>query len=352
MVSVWDAGPGHEPIPIKSIRRLTPATDEPRNSQLSQDMAMRVGRAWSVVLTLGAFSSLICRGAASADIEALATDRTAIERIYYNHRLGNNPPFEQLLTRTAVETLVRADLKKEAILKRVYGIEPTLEAIQVELRRIDAETRAPEMLAEIKRALNNDSARFARSVARPVVVERELRRRFENDDRLHAAQHQQAESIRRNILAARSQSRSGKNLLQMLKETKVGIVTDVTWQFGARPAAESSQATSGLIGSPVPVEARSGKYSIEATAQIAQVLTPPDTAKEAGQRFYFEDLSAELKSVLRAQLQKPGDTSAVIETPTGFLLFAAEERTTSILSAAMLSIPKRSFEQWLAEQND
>jgi len=282
----------------------------------------------------------------------LATDRTAIERIYYNHRLGNKPPFEQLLTRTAVETLVRADLKKEAILKRVYGIEPTLEAIQVELRRIDAETRAPEMLAEIKRALNNDSARFARSVARPVVVERELRRRFENDARLHAAQHQQAESIRRNIIAARSQSHSGKNILQTLKETKVGTVNEVTWQLGSRPAAECSQATSDPIGSPLLVKARSAKYSLEATAQFARLLTPLDTANETDQPFYFEELPAELKTVLRAQLQKPGDISAVIETPTAFLLFVAKERTPSILSAALFSIPKRSFEQWLAEQKE
>src|SRR5216684_4210992 len=43
-----------------------------------------------------------------------------------------------------------------------------------EAERINATTRAPEVLAELKAALGNDPARFARTVARPIVVERTL----------------------------------------------------------------------------------------------------------------------------------------------------------------------------------
>lgn len=50
------------------------------------------------------------------------------------------------------------------------------------------------------------------------------------------------------------------------------------------------------------------------------------------------------------QLQKPGDVSAVIETSGGFLLFLARERTGQELSVYSLSIPKRSFDEWLAQQ--
>ena len=41
---------------------------------------------------------LLCSAAAWADdMAALVRDRAAIERVYYNHRLGQKPPFEEAL---------------------------------------------------------------------------------------------------------------------------------------------------------------------------------------------------------------------------------------------------------------
>ena len=54
--------------------------------------------------------------------------------------------------------------------------------------------------------------------------------------------------------------------------------------------------------------------------------------------------------MLRVQLRRPGDVSAVIETPGGFLLYVTKEKTDAVLSVAGLSLPKRSYEQWLAGQ--
>lgn len=59
----------------------------------------------------------------AADFDSLCADRAAIERVYYNHRLGTKPPFEQVLPRELIERLVRQDLHKQAVLKKVYGIE-------------------------------------------------------------------------------------------------------------------------------------------------------------------------------------------------------------------------------------
>ena len=52
---------------------------------------------------------------------ALVQARTAIERVYYNHRLGQKPPFEQVSPPSLIERLVKEDLRKEAVLKQVYG---------------------------------------------------------------------------------------------------------------------------------------------------------------------------------------------------------------------------------------
>src|ERR1035441_5362895 len=66
---------------------------------------------------------------------------------------------------------------------------------------------------------------------------------------------------------------------------------------------------------------------------------------------YFENLPSELQRVLRVQLRQPGDVSAVIEAPGGFLLYVAKETTGTALTVACLTLPKRSYEEWLYEQS-
>jgi hypothetical protein len=212
--------------------------------------------------------------------------------------------------------------------------EPTVEA---EVQRIEATTRAPEMLAEIKAAMGNDPARFSRAVARPIVVERALHARFDNDDRLHASQRRGAELAREHLLA---------------KQTLPGT-HEVTWQLTPRP--ESSKADLESVAGDFPASppksaANSGAYSVEATAQVAQTLSGPDHASHESTKFYFSDLDPELQNVLRVQLRSPGDVSAVIETPSAFLLFQAKEKTAATLTVTSLTIPKRSYEEWLATQ--
>jgi hypothetical protein len=81
----------------------------------------------------------------------------------------------------------------------------------------------------------------------------------------------------------------------------------------------------------------------------AQLISSPRGA-ERDRKQYFEDLPSELQRVLRLQLRQPGDVSAVIEAPSGFLLFVAKETTDTALTVACLSLPKPSYEQWLSEQ--
>jgi hypothetical protein len=303
---------------------------------------------------------------AADGLAALCADRAAIERVHYNHRTGTNPPFEETLPADALRRLVRADMAKEAALKNVYGVDVTPRMLAAEVQRINATTRAPEILAELKAALGNDTNRFARTVAKPIVVERLLRNRFENDDALHAAQRREAEKVREQLLAARSRrgyeapsEKSGirnpeseidqslltsaatnalvAKLLAVLKQGHANAVTETTWQLGARAPETNAPAADEL-----EIKKRFGPD--------AQILSsPPGGEKE--RRFYFEDLPIELQRVLRVQLRQPGDVSAVIETPSGFLLYVCKEKTAETLSVATLSLPKRSYEDWLVEQN-
>jgi hypothetical protein len=279
--------------------------------------------------------------AAGLDFAALSVDRAAIERVYHEHRTGTKPPFEEAMPPALLARLVREDAKKEAVLARTYGVTITDAMVAAEVERINTTTRAPEILAEIKAALGHDPARFARAMARPNVVERALRSRFENDDALHAPQRQQAETARNELLAARTQGADAVKLFALLKQSHAGAVTETTWQLSARPEEKAAPAAGA---DDLAIKQRFGPQ--------AQLLSPSQPGAERDRKFYFADLPEELQNVLRVQLRQAGDVSAVIEIPAGFLLFLAEEKTDATLSVASLSIPKRSYEEWLAAQPD
>ncbi len=140
------------------------------------------------------------------DFSSLVADRSAMERVYFAHRLDPKPSFEQALPAAQIADLVRLDLKKKAILKRVYHLDLGQAEIDTEVQRINSTTRAPDVLAEIKHALGDDPRRFADTVAQPIVIERELRTRFENDPKLHTTARASAEKKRREVL---SRARAG-----------------------------------------------------------------------------------------------------------------------------------------------
>lgn len=298
------------------------------------DISRHHRMAWSFAMLV-----LLAPGFATraADLVSLCRDRAAIERIYYNHRLGEKPPFEQVLPGVTVEKLVRQDLTKEAALKKVYGLEITATALDAEVRRIDTTTRAPEILAEIKAALGKNQLRFADSFARPILVERLLRGKFDNDDALHAPQRHQVEQLRNELLAAKTNRVDYDKLLTLLKRGHSSVVTEMTWQLSARLVQTNAPAAD-----EIEIKKRFGAD--------AQVLSSPHAGEEAGRKFYFEELPGDLQNVLRVQLRHPGDLSAVIETPGGFLLYLTKEKTAALLSVAGLFQPKRSYEQWLEEQ--
>jgi hypothetical protein len=231
--------------------------------------------------------------------------------------------------------LVQLDLRKEATLRRVYGVVITPAMLAAEARRIDAATQAPGMLAEIKTALDSDSTRFANAFVKPNLVERLLRERFDNDDAIHAPQRRRVEQTRNALLAAKQTGGSYGKLLDLLKRHHPNAVIEIIWQLGARPTQSSG-------ADEIEIQRRFGSK--------AQILSAPPVAKDA--QFYFQDLPPELQTVLRVQLRGPADVSAVIETPGSFLLYVLKQKTGAAMSVASLSLPKRNYERWLEEQTN
>jgi hypothetical protein len=282
----------------------------------------------------------------AADFTSLCADRMAIERVYYNHRLGEKAPFEETMPPSLLERLVRDDLHKENVLKKVYQVEATALLVEGEVQRINKTSRAPEVLAEMKRALGNDPERFARAVARPLVIERTLRQHFESDARLHDVTRRQASQLRERILSAKSTNASVGQIVAMLKTNNAGTFQERVWHLtGYSRAALPTDAVR-----PTVARSTNGVYALEGVARIGAAEQQAEPAP-AETELNFDDLPLDLRQVLRAQLRKPGDTTAVIETPDAFLLFVATQITAEALAAASVSIPKRRFDEWLANQS-
>lgn len=313
----------------------------------------------------------LCSSALAADFATLCADRAALERVYYQHRLGAKPPFAETLPPATLEGLVWLDLHKEAALVRAYGVTLTPVQLAAEVQRINTTTRAPEMLAEIKAALGHDPEKFAVTFAKPILVERELRQRFDNDDALHAPQRRELARVRAGLTnaAAGFRSRRGHEaltrdsalrtpppalpeslltpaatndwvgkLLSLLKQGHSNDVSEATWQLGARP----EEKPAAPAADPLEIKKRFGPG--------AQLISTPNGGPDQERKIYFEDLPAELQQVLRVQLRQAGDVSAVLETPGGFLLYLATEKTKEAWRVAVLSVRKRSYEAWLLEQ--
>jgi hypothetical protein len=235
-----------------------------------------------------------------------------------------------------LENIVRQNAHKEAVLQKAYGISITPTLLDAEVRRINTTTRAPEILTEIKAALGNDPGRFANAFAKPFLVERLLRERFENDDKLHSSQRQACEAVRNRLLAAQSNGATVDQLLVKLRQADSNAVTETTWHLAPRPVAAGTPSADDM-----EIKKRFGPD--------AQLLSSPQ-GDGPERKLYFEDLPPALQNVLRVQLRASGSISAVIETPTAFLLYLAREKPEEVLAVACLSVPKQSYEEWLNQQ--
>jgi len=265
-------------------------------------------------MTCAVFAALLLTFALpafAASVGELVDDRLAVERVYYAKQVGAKAPFEQAVSRSVIERRVQQELLKERVLKHVYRLEITPKLVAEEVARIERSTMAGDMLAQIKLSLANNPERFARSVAKPLVVDRVLRARFEADAAQQAGKRQAAEALRSELLAAKAEERAA--LLKGRSD-----VREVTWQLGAKPKATAL-----------------------ASARQAQL---------GAEKQYFSDLHADMQKVLAAQLQKPGDVSAVFGADSHFAIYIATSRTAETLTVQAVEMPQLTFDDWLTAQ--
>lgn len=268
----------------------------------------------------------------SQEIQQLCHWRAKLERIYHDSRLPPKRPFAEEFPPAVIQGLVLADLRKERVLERVYGVVITWEMLEEEIRRIEENTKDPEKLARIKTALGPDTTSFAETVAKPIIVERLLRLKFYQDKLIHAAEREKA--------------------ITTLRAMKAGSKSDGIearrWLLRPRPS-ESDAADTNTP--PTTAYSSTPSYINQATAQVTQAGgkggQQPQDSKQ-----YFSDLDPELQAVLKNSLQKPGDVSPIIESTSGFSIYRLTEVTIDEWTVESAFIPRKSFDAWLASQGN
>ena len=123
----------------------------------------------------------------------------AVEAVFHHHRVWPvqnpqpKPPLEQRMPPMKLRRKVEDYLAKSRALAELWNRPVTGEQLQAEMERMVRDTRDPGVLAELHAALGNDPGIVAECLARPALVDREIRDWYARDRRFHADVRARAE---------------------------------------------------------------------------------------------------------------------------------------------------------------
>jgi N-acetylneuraminic acid mutarotase len=228
----------------------------------------------------------------------------AIERVYYSHQIGATRPFEEAVPREVLERKVRTSLLQSVALEQWWRTSITAESLERELERIARNTRLPERLLEVYRALGSDSVLIQECLARPVLVDRLARSFFATDERIHGRARREAEGLRARLASGRLDPRAEDS-----HRSEVEIVRE-------EPDQRPSQAG----------------------------LDPGNTPGLKNRRLVLSPL--EFAEWRRRAPEEVGQISAVVEERERFVVSVALEEGPDWARLASYAVPKESWENW------
>ncbi len=193
----------------------------------------------------------------------LTNARLAVERVYWNHRIwpsansGSKPSFDTVVSEDQIRLRVEDDLRRSRALELWWGHRVSDGEVQAELNRMTAESKDPQMLAEIFTALGNDPRLIGEILVRPMIVDRFLHNWFARDERFHgplqAAAEQELAQLRNGegtagtVLfheatwtRAAATSTEPSTVTHTVSDTEWrSILADLSYQLAQEPAASS-----------------------------------------------------------------------------------------------------------------
>lgn len=159
-------------------------------------------------------------------LEQRVACQTTIEDIRWAHRLwpeenpAPKPPRSGFISDAQIYAKVEDNLRMEAALRGLYGVEITSVMVQAELDRIARNTKAPDRLKELFEAFQNEPVLIAECLVRPALVKSRLYSRYVWDNRYHGDLKERAENVLSSLSdpSAISASGGGENLFALVRK--------------------------------------------------------------------------------------------------------------------------------------
>jgi N-acetylneuraminic acid mutarotase len=253
------------------------------------------------------FTPLMAR---SVSFEERVLAQEAIERVYYSHQVDATRPFDQAVPRRVIESKVRNLMAQSAALEKLWHTSVTSEALDQEIARIARNTRFPERLLQVYRALGEDPVLIRECFARPILVERLTGNFFAFDSRFQGPARVQA-----------------SDLLERLHSGRL----DLKSSYPGRWLTEIQKQKPGRIPS-------------ELRERMGRSFEPGFERRVVGPEEYM---------VERGRLPRnPGEFGPLTETRDEFDIQALLEEGPDRLLIATYSIPKQSWDSWWQASRD
>jgi N-acetylneuraminic acid mutarotase len=264
-----------------------------------------------------------------------------IEEVYWRHRAAAQPagqpvvPFAEAVPEASLQTQVEETLRKSAALAQYWQRPVTGAQLQAELARMAAQTRQPEVLRELWAALDNDPYVAAECLARPLLVERELRSWYAQDERFHGDLRARAEADLRAHAGAPLKALAGEYTeRRLVKQGALGETSKS--RAGAATGAEDKAA-----------RLSDGEWQ-RALAQLEEAFADaPPTATEP-----LRAPHAKTARPLGVKNLPVGRVSRLQESETQFYVNSVVARGAGELTVATVGWPKEPLDAWWAKVKD
>lgn len=151
----------------------------------------RLSASVAVCGVLAAVLALTAAEARDLSFDERVAAQTAIERVYWNHRIwpAENPGQKPGLSEAVPEAVIRAKvedyLEKSNALEAYWQRPITGQQLQAEIDRMARSSKAPEMLRELFEVLGNDAFLIAETLGRQKLADRLIRNAYARDERFH-----------------------------------------------------------------------------------------------------------------------------------------------------------------------
>jgi N-acetylneuraminic acid mutarotase len=232
----------------------------------------------------------------------------AIEQVYWSRRIwpkenpGPKPPLSAAISGEAIRAKVEDYLRKSNALEKVWQRPIAAEQLQAEMDRMSEHTKDRETLQDLYRALGNDAALIAETLARQTLAERLIRNWYVNDSRFHGALKATAEAA----LAACATADCMKSM--------PGEYREITWKHSLDRAELSTDGSRATL-------LQADEWS-ELLGRLAKAMaSTPD-------------------AIPTRRL------SSLEETPEAFVVKAVLTQHENEITVATVTWPKRSFDTW------